>query len=130
MADLGNYTPEFLVAWAMYQRAFKKIQQATIDNGCHERDVFMASSPGSKITASKAFQARLECDTYNGAMLEGTILVAAVSLLLTSRLQAIRTSRKANLGHLSSELNKESFADFIELAYEQAEEKRLTDGAN
>jgi hypothetical protein len=129
MADLGNYTPEFLAAWAMYNRAFKKIQQATIDNGCHERDVFLASGPGSKILGYKAWMLRL-LDSYNGCPLSGEMMVSALSLMLTSRLQVIRTSRRANLGYLSTELNKESFADFIELAYEQAEEKRLAEGAN
>ena len=119
MAELGGYTPGFLAAWAMYQKAWKKIEIATVDYGCSDRDVFMASSPGSKTLAYKAWQTRLQ-DTYCGAGVTETDLTLAIHNLLLERLKIVKTQRKANLGHLSSELNKEAFNDYIEAACEEA----------
>lgn len=129
MADLGSYSPAFLASWAEYGKAFRKINQVAIDYGVHARDLFMASSPGSKSIAYQAWQKRLE-DTYCGAKIPEEVVGHAVTLLLLERLRIVKEQRKANLGHMSTELNKEQFNDFLEAAFEQAEQKRLAEEAN
>lgn len=129
MADLGMYSAAFLEAWSQYGRAFRKIDQAAVDNGVHGRDLFMASSPGSKALAYKAWGKRME-DTYCGVPFTEELVGAAVNLMLLDRLKTVKNQRKCNLGHMSSELNKEAFGDYLELAFELAEQTKLEEGAN
>lgn len=124
MATLGVYPKEFLEIESLWKESYKRLKRLAIDTGAKpEKNLFMAGGSGSRQTAMNAYLGLLMHD-YDGDPIEPRIVVEAFKIMLKDRFAMARTEGRFQLAMIGTELNKPSFTDYIELAYQAAMESR------